>query len=345
MAKLLTKQAILLITIIITACSNLDESLNIELNSPEINEPTTIQVVDGQIHTFSVVNTDNANNALSFSNQESFNAFIEKLSNMGVEQRHELMRNYHIQTLYDIAKIADEELEKIGAEATSEQDFRQKYSKHLEKYKGILLRNTSDETDLTLYVPDSENIESYICNKNQIVVIGNRITKTKLKSIIPRYNSYMAEQPLSRYAPNPEYTTNKLTFEPNGDSKKHVHFEIARKQVLVRVTMYCRKKMWYGWKDDNDRIMVFHPEFDRNPNLKLDFLEYEPYCQESRTKMDFLMLRAYGNSNLTGMAYLWTDYSVERDADGNIIPQIVNGIKVPVCDFNKARRVNINLPY
>lgn len=346
MIKKIAKLAVLLIAIIISACSNFDEPLTTTIASSEISEPITVQVVDGQIQTLSIVDMDNENNAICFKNQESFNAFKDKLSNMNVEKRLKKLKSLHIQTLYDVYKIADEELERIGADAISEQDFRQKYSKHIEKYKGSLIRNTSDETDLTLYVPDSENIDSYICNNKQIVVIGDKITKINLKPIIPQYSNFQVGQLSSRSSENSIYPTNKITFEPNGDSKKHIHFEIARKEVLVRVTMYCRKKMWYGWKDDNDRIMVFRPEFNNNPNIKLEWITYEPYyCQESHTKMDFLMLRAYGNSNLTGMAYLWTDYSVERDENGNIIPQIINGLKVPVCDFSKAERVNINLPY
>ena len=85
-----------------------------------------------------------------------------------------------VSTLHEIALQADDELEKIGNTAMSEKQFRNLYEKYKAKCNGILVSNPLDEYDLSLYVPDGDNIDSYIANTNGVYVVGNRVVKVDL---------------------------------------------------------------------------------------------------------------------------------------------------------------------
>lgn len=122
-------------------------------------------------------NTENKELALQFPSETGYQAFLEKLKAMSHQERIELTNNLGLTSLQEIANIADIELETIGKEATSESDFRNKYEQYVEKYNGILISNPYDASDLSLYVPDGENLATYTINENGLIAIGNEIRK------------------------------------------------------------------------------------------------------------------------------------------------------------------------
>ena len=74
------------------------------------------------------------------------------------------------------------ELDEIGAVATSEADFRKRYAQYVEKYSEKLITNKYDVEDLTLYVPDGDNLSTYLINENKKVVIGNEVKEISLNN-------------------------------------------------------------------------------------------------------------------------------------------------------------------
>ena len=122
-----------------------------------------------------------ASYALQFDSKMTYDAAIKQLETMSDEEKLAFAERYGLQSLQQLAVVADEELEQIGAEATSEADFRKKYEAYKEKYAGILITNPYDSSDLSLYVPDGDNVSTYLMNANGMVAIGDAVEIMKLK--------------------------------------------------------------------------------------------------------------------------------------------------------------------
>lgn len=121
--------------------------------------------------------------ALKFDSEASFQKFKNELLNESSFARTETISKYGIKNLYDLADDADAELEKIGNEATSLSDFNAKYSEYKKKYEGLLITDASDNSDVSLYVPNADSPESYIANKDGYFVVGNEVRKISVPQI------------------------------------------------------------------------------------------------------------------------------------------------------------------
>lgn len=141
--------------------------------------------------------------------------------------------------LHDVAKQADSDLEEIGNRVSSEAEFRREYAELVKKYAGVLITNPIDDTDLDLYVPEEDNVESYIANQNGIYVVNNEVRQVELKSVLSESVASASKQNVAPLAADNVHT-NSYIVEPQ-DGKK-VYFTIARKVNRVYVTMYVKKK-------------------------------------------------------------------------------------------------------
>ena len=317
------------------SCSNADEpQFRSSIAGAKV---TTVQVINGEIVSSSRGSAET--NALCFADEKSFEEFKAELSRKDYDEKLAETDKFGVVTIQRIADDANTELEEIGENAVSEQDFRSKYSAYVEKYKGVLYTNPNDETDLDLYVPGEKDILSFIANKDGVYVVGEEICKAPLSKELP----YSFVNSVSPLATTPH--VNSYTVEPQRHKK--VSFSIARRAFIVHVTMECKKKMWYGWKNDDARIMMFVPNFDMNGTgltvaKWLDTRNFRVGVS-SKYKLDTDLLTLGGSGALKGKVYTWTDLTAEHDANGQVIFDVVNKIQYPRCLDSKSETVIINL--
>lgn len=98
------------------------------------------------------------------------------------EERLSYVKSYGLISLQQLAEIADDELEIIGSEANSETEFRELYDSYTKKYEGFLINNQYDTSDLSLYVPEGDDMATYVINEEHKVVIGDKIKTVSLEN-------------------------------------------------------------------------------------------------------------------------------------------------------------------
>lgn len=137
-----------------------------ELESTPINEPQAIKVVniiDGNISTANT-RTDDANYAtmaLQFSSEAEVQELLDDLKEMSIDERLKFTDSLGFISLEKLLRVADEELDSLGASATSEADFRVKHAAYKEKYSNFFIFNNQQEDDLSPYIPTSEEGDIY----------------------------------------------------------------------------------------------------------------------------------------------------------------------------------------
>lgn len=178
------KKILFLATILLANMSCQEEEINTQIGS---SAPQNLQIVQitnqGEIIPINGTTTRSAVEgelALQFISESDYQSTITEISHMTAKERLAYVDNFT--SLQKIADEADKELDEIGAAATSEADFRKKYAQYVEKYSGKLITNKYDAEDLTLYVPDGDNLSTYLINENKKVVIGNEIKKVSLNN-------------------------------------------------------------------------------------------------------------------------------------------------------------------
>lgn len=300
----------------------------------------TVQVVNGEIEPMSRSIIDTTKNALAFSNENAYRDFIKSLESRTYEEKTAFVGKYGVKSLYKLAEEADEELEIIGEQANSEEEFRQAYELYVEKYKGLLLKNENDPTDLTLYVPDSDNMDSYVANTDGVYVVGNEVRKANLRPKISDGISRISTLE-NQVEGDLKIQVNEYQYKPK-DGKK-VFFKIARNYDTVRVSMYCHKHMWYGWKNDPKRIMIYEPHFT-GAQIAWIVPAFTRAWFSSKTPYETDILRVTGTGALTGKIYTWTDFTAEHDASGNLLYEGTGSFPCPVCLLDKSITVTVNLP-
>ena len=243
---------------------------------------------------------------------------------------------------------ADDELERIGNTAISEKQFRDLYEKYKAKYNGLLVSNPLDEYDLTLYVPDGDNIDSYIANTDGVYVVGNQVVKVDLGNDVSQtiVNASKAFKSL-----NSKKFTNFSVFRPNKFTR--VFLQASMSDIKVRVQMHCDKKMWYGWKNDPSHSYYLYPKLNN-----IVYLAQDSYGHE--TPINALSMFVFDNKNtvkgsldiilgkingqrITGTLYAWTDLTAEHDSNGKMIMVAENRETHPKCLVEKAQIVNVDL--
>lgn len=338
---------------ILMACSDYDEA-----NSVIPTSGDEIEIVQISGNAVSRVKTRGSSNrddlAFSFASMEAYSKFKAKLLKMNETQRMEYVEKLGVKSLKKIEDLADEELEKIGNTALNEEDFRQKYENYKEKYSGILIPNSQDNTDLNLYAPDGKNIDAFIANSQKQFVINNRIVNADLKNQIDCISNRVYAAPLMQ---NNDYPINKGSWQPK--SGKKVYFEAERAYQEIIFKAHARKKMWYGWKNDPHRVFYMCANLSNFvyyiagvAGQRVEMSSPLPmYIFEKGVKNGFTLNFGRATSttygNVTGRVLLWTDMTVEYDEEGNMKKTQINSlgqkIEAPVALESKAHIVDIML--
>lgn len=239
---------------------------------------------------------------------------------MSVKDRKSFSDQLSIINLYDLERIADEELNKIGEEATSEVDFKNKYEKYLSKYKGKLIRNPYDSEDLTLYVPDGNNVQSYLANTPKKIVIGNSVKTIKLDNDLSDTEKLLySELPVPKSSIYPVDYAGKVI-----KGKKKTAYAVRTSPVrLIKVSVGCQKKMWYGWKRDSNRDIYYrlityspltffvHPYYPDAPALTTNFVNI--YCYPNQGQIDEITGLLTESGFFHGRLMVWTDNTIIPD--------------------------------
>lgn len=333
-----------LCTILMVACSEEEIPQTPAVNS--LDGVSTVVIGEGTNEGLARNASCKGQLALRFQDEAALEKFKLKLSEMSSEERRQAVDKYGITTLHDLAEQADKELDAIGSRAASDGEFRALYAEYKQKYEGYLLTNPTDSTDLTLYVPDGDNVESYIGNTNGLYMVGDKVENTNLKQEVAKSVLRMANVSTTSEAP-----VNTSVYSPK--KHKRVYFSAHMEGIYLWVAMSCKKKMWYGWKNDSDRAYYFEPYLSSN----VAYVDVGKYGQDVETErlpryvcnknvgngFSFILGKLKGSFPITGKFYTWTDMTSEHDAKGNEITEKLNGQVVPKCIKAKAHVVAINL--
>ena len=327
-----------------------DDGLSTNSASPDKNGIEVVEVSNGNV----VQGTRTLGNgelALKFGSEASFQKFKNELLNESSFARTETISKYGIRNLYDLADDADVELEAIGNKATSLSDFNTRYSEYKKKYEGLLVTDASDNSDVSLYVPNSDMPESYIANKDGYYVVGNEVRKI---CVISNNNPTYPSTP-NQKAPSQEGTMagiNKVELRPRGN--KMILFEAYAQGNYLRVKMSAKKHMWYGWKNDPNRQYFFDSYLDN-----FVYLGRGKYGQEAivnrlpryifnnkktvKNGFDIILGKRQTAAKLAGEFHVWSDLTSEHDKDGNDITEKVGSFVMPKCLESKAQIVKIDI--
>jgi len=343
---------------VLSACNNDLDEFCTETEKPSVSVKTVF-LKDGEIYDVQTrVAADGCQKVLSFANEVSLQNFKAQLEELADNAKADIVADYGIRNLHDLAADADDELEELGNKATSESEFRQLYSEYVKKYDGILLNNYLDDSDLTLYVPDGDNVETYIGNENGLYVVNNQVRKINVKNTLPDYIVMEASAVSSPSAPSMLMTRSSTTSSSYNSSvyspKRHkrVYFNAYMAGDNLKVKMHAKKKMWYGWKNDPARSYYFDSYLSANFNyLSLNQNGVEVisprlprYIFNKNVKNGFdIILGRITSGTLTGKFYTWTDMTSEHDANGKELTEIIDGYQLPKCPYDNAHIININL--
>lgn len=349
------------------ACQN--EDLVTENSSVENAKIELVQVTDnGQIvpvgNLARTANPD-ASYALKFDSQETYDATIKQLESLSDKDKLAFAESYGLQSLQQMAVEADAELEQIGAEATSEADFREKYEAYRAKYADALISNPYDDSDLSLYVPDGDNLSTYLMDNKCMVVIGGVVEKKLLKDDISNSDKacFTSQQLFSgetrALGYNEKWYLNEFSESGYVSSKKLTfRIEIADPgEGSIRLHIGAQKHMWYGWKRDDSREFYYTPKLSNiiyqavvNNHL-ITVPQAERYCHKGGKLEVIIGKKNIVTNRLTGTILVWSDCIAEKDANGNFLyenKKVLVGsglatVSVPKCLDSNAFHVNVNL--
>lgn len=342
------KILLLSLAVCMMACSNQDdfESEAQASNSMQESEVSVVSVVDGQVLKAGTRGDgDMENLALAFSTQWAYENFKEKLNGMTKAQKIDYVKSLGVESLKDLEVIADEELEEIDSAATSDEEFWRMYEQYKEKYAGILYPDSDDEDNLTLYAPEGDETEAFIANKDRVYVIGNKVVKAKL-------------QPASKSISLKSTTGSQInegSWKLPDIPEKTFCFKLSITEWnQINIRYYTRKVMWHGGsKDDPNRdyyvkynlsnvYYLFTGPYGQTIRTTVPASVY--YFEQPRHGVDEVMGEPFSISkHVTGYVRLWTDITVEKDANGNVVTEVVNGTTIPKCLDSKAHYINIDL--
>lgn len=333
-----------LCAVLMTACNSEEFSGEAVSNS---SDGIRTAVIPCNGNGTSVARSAGRQTVLQFKDSLTLEKFKAELGQMSNEEKMATVGKYGITTLHELAVSADDELEDIGNTATSEEQFRILYAAYKEKYAGLLMSNTSDTTDLTLYVPDEDNVETFIGNANGLYMVGNEVVKSNV-----RYSLSPSILRMSNAAAT-DSTTPVNTFCYSPKKHKRVYFDAyLTGGTYLWVKMHCKKKMWYGWKNDPDRSYYFDSYLNNFAYLgagkygqEIETVRLPRYIFNKNVKNGFCINlgKLKGTAPITGLFYTWTDMTSEHDANGNDILETIEGCRVPKCMKSKAQIVNIYL--
>lgn len=311
------KKILFLTAILLANISCQEEEINTQVDSTL--QPKNRQVVQiteqGEIIPMGDANTRSSVKgelALQFISESDYQSAIAEIGHMNAKERLAYTNNFI--SLQELAAKADEELDEIGSAATSEADFRKKYAQYVEKYNGKLITNKYDPEDLTLYVPDGDNLSTYLINENKKVVIGNEIKTVSL-------DDDMSDSEKAVFATDAKAgTTNQFTFKETRDGKKTTGSVTLENSSGIFVHVGCQKKLWYGWRRDNHRDIFFQlnasPMYFTLPNIagvpyQLNEVQYHAFHDNGGDYTFATGGLKPGNRSLSGELHVWTDMMVD----------------------------------
>ena len=353
MKKILFLTAITLATI---SCQ--DEESNLQTsNVPSL--PQMVQVVQitnlGEIIPINNVRTKsltNSERALQFTSEAAFQSALTEIEKMNNQEKLSFINSNEFISLQKLAIKADKELDEIGNAATSEADFRKRYAQYVEKYYGRLIVNKYDSEDLSLYVPDGDNLSTYLINENKKVVIGNKIKNISL-------NSDMSDSEKAIFATDTRSgATNFYSFKETNNGKKTTGSVEIDSRAYINVHVGCQKKLWYGWRRDDHRDIYY--QLSASPmayryigpygqELYTNHIQYVAYHDDGDKKITIGSLQP-GKTYLNGALRVWTDLTVENIKDSVLYSDVfalykneLGKFKLPKLNNSKAYGGNFNL--
>lgn len=342
------------LTLLMTSCSQDDQMLSLDSTSNcGSMQPKVVLVDKGEIFpiTRNSVGIDSSKLVLSFNDEHSFLNFKNSLENISDDEKQKVIENLGFRNLHNVSYDADTELENIGKIAIDEQSFRRLYAQYVEKYNGLLIKNYVDTTDLSLYVPDGDNINSYLVNETMQVVIGKKIFSLRLRNKLPEivenastvFRDY--DNGISICATE---DVNHFVYSPKKNKK--VYFNAYLKGRNLWVQMYTRKKMWYGWKNDPHRQYFFDSYLSSNFKYQCQIgaavisQRLPRYIFTNNVSNGFnIILGIVNGQSITGEIRTWTDMTSEHDSKGNQLNETIEGHIVPKCLLSKAKICKISL--
>lgn len=303
------------------------------------------------------------NTVLSFNDKQSYDKFMLKLNSLDNKAKQQLVNGLGFVNLVSIAEQADEELEMIGEMSKTESDFRLAYHDYKRRYDGILVSNDVDSLDLSLYTPavEGSNLQ-YVINGNHKIIIGGEFVEVPVQNRMNEQDRVLfannelrvIQKPLlcetrsiaSEYAGESDWPVNGFV-EVVGSKKTIFSCELDNSYMSFHFG--SQKKMWYGWKRDNDRCFYFRLYNVNNwhvqtgTNLYINNLSPSTYyfslngAYESSIGGSFECLvgpldpMPYPVIEMTYSAkiYVWTDLMCEKDANGNTIYQTFSFEQLP----------------
>jgi len=336
------------------SCQN--EDLVTENASVENAKVQLVQVTDnGQILPVSNLarTTHDASYVLQFDSKATYDATIKQLETMSAKEKLSFAESYGLHSLQQLAIVADEELERIGAEASSEADFREKYEVYKAKYANILISNPYDSSDLSLYVPDGDNMSTYLINGNCMIAIGDNLEKVRLQDDMSASDkaAFISDMPAPlALADNTTWYINKFN-EKYYDGNKKLIFELSIKDpsdYTMNVHLGAQKSMWYGWKRDSGREFYYESYLENfvyvmySNNHIAVAPRAERYChKDCGGKLDIILGKrgTFTNQPIAGTMLVWTDCIAEVDANGQPAyenKQILVGGKLQTASVRKC---------
>ena len=239
---------------------------------------------------------DRQNQILTFSSEAQYNDFIRKISSLSKAERIDFFESIGFCNLLEISKEADKELDSIGNNSKNAEDFETQYSSYVKKYNDVLVSNKFDSSDLSLYIPSSENddINPFIVGRRKQIAIegqlrtisfSNDMNSTDKDLFAKEHTVIDADNVVnlkSRGAvPTPESEWPVNGFIEKRGSKKTV-FSFYTSGTDVKFHFGTQKKMWYGWKRDNNRHIFFRTK-DLS-GFKLNYSRLELQCTGEPSK-------------------------------------------------------------
>lgn len=317
---------IALLLLSLSACNqeDNDDFLNSEEQSLKV-----VNVIDGKIVSVNTRTVGDVNTmSLQFSSEANLQDVLSKLSNMSVNERIAFTDALGFVSLEKLLQIADAELDSIGAAAANETEFRTKYSAYKDKYSEIFVFNSQKLDDLSPYIPASteNDVLAYLVSGNHFIVVGNSIREGGFSNNMRDEDDqlYNRVEETSSVLTRAGIPVNSFKVEVNGkktifDTK--INSEVISSTVTRKQLAYhfgAQKKMWYGWKRDSARDLIFT---DKGLNLSGGFdCRLFDYADGN---LDFTGaytdLRAGLTRNFSGTVYVWTDMTVEYDEYGNML--------------------------
>ncbi len=253
--------------------------------------------------------------ALSFESEAAYNKALADMEKLNRDDRLELTNSLGFISLQQICDIADEELEYIDSISIDVEDFLERYNAYVKKYEGQLVRNPYDSTDMSLYIPDDQEITTYLINGNRNVVIDKVIMRSPIINVNDSQyivtsgysNGYKTYSWQSIYN-NSKKTSVSVTYETNGN---------------VMMQAGCQKKLTLGWKRDTKRmIFVYLSDSTFSIHLEYNHVIANPTCYLATVgtgKIYYMKIGETIGTGASGNIYVWTDQTIDPDLGTQLV--------------------------